>query len=533
LRQFVESDLFGNALAQDRARWQSWRKEYVQVHEALSEVGIVDVLIKSVGIAPSLPYASDNLDTLVPLAKGSRTRQALLDLGYVELRHVEEPHKFLFRKFHLGTTVSAIHLHEFVGWGTGFMDDASVLAGARPAPDDAIIHIPSPEDGLLITMAHAFFEDKEIKLGDLWKVRHVLRQHSLDWDRMYDQAGRRGWREGLDTCIWLWSELEARVFGELTEAAGHSFPEDVVRRAKDRAPKYCRDHVRARLVGGAPLSGEVQLPWPIDFAFSKRHYYRKVWQDRELSRPQKLVDACRHSMAGIRRRLPFTVHRPMLIALSGIDGAGKTCQAELLRSAFCECAIDADIVWSRGGSSRLTDLFIRLLKPFLPKRAGLDLTSDSRAAKVARTRFWLDRPLLRWAWTWLVVLDLTVQYWARVCWPLFRGRVVIADRYVCDALTELAVQLQSPDLADSLAGRVLQALSPRPELAYHLRVSVEEASSRKPEEMLDPLVRQARLLDEMAAAHRLEPLDGQAELGAVSDRLVREALVTFFASWPT
>ena len=57
LQQFVQGDAFQSALMEDRTRWQGWRDEYSQVHDALRQAGIADVLIKYVGMAPSLPYA--------------------------------------------------------------------------------------------------------------------------------------------------------------------------------------------------------------------------------------------------------------------------------------------------------------------------------------------------------------------------------------------------------------------------------------------------------------------------------------------
>ena len=516
---FLASEPFQSALADQSDRWKAWCEAYRAVHKAFARAGIRDVIIKSVGIVPSLPYMSDNLDTLVYRKDGPRARQVLVGLGYQELRNVEEPHKFLFRKFHLGRSVAAVHLHEFVGWGTGFMDDAGVLSRAHLAADDPTVVIPSPGDGLLINMAHASYEDKEIRLGDLWKVIHVLQRHDLGWEGLYAQVSRRGWREGLDTCIWLWAELELMLWGM------HSFPEEILQGARRGAPSFARDYVRMR------LAQEPRFPWPISFAFSKRLYYGKVWRDETLSRREKRIDALCHTWAGLARRLPFTTQRPMLVSLSGIDGAGKSAHAELLRQAFNECGIDIRIVWSRGGSSRLTDRVIGLVKRFLPGRDLPDAGSDSSQAKVARKGAWLQRSLVRSGWGWLVTLDLLWQYWLRVAWPLLWGRVVIADRYAYDALVETAALARRPELVRSLPARALLALCPHPQKAYLLRVSVAEAMRRKPEEMPGFLQEQDRLFHRMSRGWGLRVMSGQSDLAQISDRVVGEVLTAYYSRW--
>lgn len=104
----------------------SVRAEYREVKDALDSEGIAGAMIKSVGLAPSFPYRSDNLDVLYRPENVERIRAILCNLGYFELKNVEEPHKYLFRKFHAGRSVSAIHLHAHVGWMVSFLDEEAL-----------------------------------------------------------------------------------------------------------------------------------------------------------------------------------------------------------------------------------------------------------------------------------------------------------------------------------------------------------------------------------------------------------------------
>ena len=517
---FYASSAYRSAKAKEQRRWASLRDEYLKVHKAFDEGGIDHVLIKSVGIAPSWPYTPDNVDLLVPLASGLRAREHLIELGYAEVKNVEEPHKFLFRTFHAGNPLSAIHLHEFVGWGTGFMEDAQVLARARPAPDDPEISIPCPEDGLLVTFAHAFYEDKDIKLGDLWKVLHLLRTGDLDWGEVYGQATRRGWAQGLAACVWLWSELECLLYGS------HSFPPEVMERARREPPYNSRKYLERRLAQPQPT-----FPFKISFGFSKRHYYAKVRRDSALVTRDKVLHSLRHSLAGIKHRLPFKIQRPMLITLSGVDGSGKTAHADALRRAFEECEIDVRSVWSRGGSSRFAALATALAKLFMREPLSPDLVGDERRAQVARKSEWFRRPVLRQGWLYLVALELAMDYWARTSWPLLRGSVVVSDRYVYDALVEMAVLADRTQILASPPARLLLAVTSRPHRAYLLDLPPEKALLRKPEEPRQFVEGQAFLYHRMASSWGMRIISTEADFATVSDLLTREVLTSYYGDW--
>lgn len=517
----VAGECWRKALDRQAQECQRQRREFEPVRRALEAQDTRGVMIKSVGRAPSWPYVSDNADLLVPLAAGGAVRAQLTALGYIEVVNVEEPHKFLFRTFRGGAPLSAIHMHEFVGWGTGFMDDEAVLAAARPAPDDATLLIPCAEDALLITLAHAFYEDKEVKLGDLAKVLTLLGAGALDWERCWAQARARGWEDGLATCLLLWSGLEVRLFGDT------GMPAESLERARGLAS---REWPRLEAALSEPA---LRFPFHVPFGLSKACYYRKVRRDTRLSAGQKATDALRHTLAGLKRRLPFRSQRPLLVTFSGIDGSGKSAHARALARALETCEISVRTVWSRGGSSRLTDAAIALARPLVARGAEQPPAEPQRAASVARKRVLLRRPLVRAGWVWLVTLDLLVRYWARVAWPLLRGRVVVSDRYHYDALVELAVLTGSDRVLHGLAARTLRALTPRPRWAYWLEVTPAQALARKPDETLEYLSEQAEAYQRAAERWGLQRVSTTADFAGASDPIVQQVLTEYYRRWRT
>jgi hypothetical protein len=172
---------FQRAETENERIWRSQRDEYAKVRDRFLQRGIESVLFKSAGLAPSFPYTSGNLDTLVHPEYIQWGREILGELGYVELRNIEEPLKLLFRRFEGGESVSAIHLHGTVGWGVPFVDDSALWRRVRTSGDDPLVLVPASEVALLVAIAHAFYEDKAFRLLDVARIRHCLREGEPDF----------------------------------------------------------------------------------------------------------------------------------------------------------------------------------------------------------------------------------------------------------------------------------------------------------------------------------------------------------------
>ena len=105
-------------------------------------------------------------------------------------------------------------MHGLIGWGVPFLDDKLLWERFRVSPDDPFVNVPSPEDALLITIAHAFYENKSFKLLDLVRIRYCLKQKNFDFELITQIAKRRGWSDGLAFALILCSHLEMQLYGE-------------------------------------------------------------------------------------------------------------------------------------------------------------------------------------------------------------------------------------------------------------------------------------------------------------------------------
>jgi len=169
-----------------------------------------------------------------------------------------------------------------------------------------------------------------------------------------------------------------------------------------------------------------------------------------------------------------------VIAVSGVDGSGKSTQIELLTQRLRAAGRTPHVFWFRPGySDELNALraAVRRLRPgALPKDGG------ARRATFAR-------PGVRKTWVAAALADTLLQYAAKVRALSLGGHAVICDRYLVDGALDLA--LRFPELEDALrpAWAAVGALAPRPAVSLFLALPLDEAARRlatKDEPFPDP-----------------------------------------------
>jgi hypothetical protein len=180
---------------------------------------------------------------------------------------------------------------------------------------------------------------------------------------------------------------------------------------------------------------------------------------------------------GVRRET-LRVLRPrrLQIAVSGIDGSGKSTQAKLLTELLERVAIPSVAVWTRigFGGSPLLSAAARLAQRLLP--AGSHSAQTARATGTAGPVPLTRRGPVGWSWALAVTLDYLRC--ARRASRRARGMVVVFDRALPDALVELD-QGYAGALPLRVQRRLIERLSPRPDLTIHLRLAGAEAHARK------------------------------------------------------
>jgi energy-coupling factor transporter ATP-binding protein EcfA2 len=453
----LETLLRDHAFAQfwegERKRYEQALAAYTQVYDAWKQEGIQAVLIKSPGY---FPYTSDNVDVLVSHDQKEKATKILQNLGYIELPHVREPHKQLFRKMRRPYMGFPIHLHTGVAWINSFFTDVEIIDSCQDPQDGSAIVYPSAEHILMITTAHWLYEDKELKLRDLYHT-HLALSNGIDWKYVWEMGVLRGWHSELKFGLLLCKLVEEQF-------NINAFNEQLPELSEDDLPRWLSLYFR-RLA-----QRQLVLPLKLSKVFCKGLHFGKTIKDPSLATGRKLKEL--HSL--IRFALKVKIHplrrgKCFVVALSGPDGAGKTTMAHnlqgLLKNTF---ALRTRYHWLRLGSSKGLEIFKGLLRLW-----GRDTSSSGSSAGSTSYKHFLERhPRLRALWGYVLACDFLLQLWLRMPWAKLIGGIHIFDRYAVDAAVDLASTYKFK------SAHWIIKLSPKANLGVFLWVDQNEALKR-------------------------------------------------------
>lgn len=209
-----------------------------------------------------------------------------------------------------------------------------------------------------------------------------------------------------------------------------------------------------------------------------------------------------------------------LIALSGVDCAGKSTQRALLLEALRARGLAPATVWSRAGYTPNLNAAKRvvrvLLGPLAPSyRPGARGSAvPAQPGRYPRRASNLRQPL-RWLWLTGALLDLLWVYGVRVRVWRARGRVVVCDRHLLDCLVDLRVNFPEEGVERRWLFRALRRLAARPDAAFCLVVPAElsferaRTKGRRHGETREVLERRVAEYERAAAELGVPVLDGR------------------------
>ena len=250
----------------------------------------------------------------------------------------------------------------------------------------------------------------------------------------------------------------------------------------------------------------------------------EAWRQAREASPAWRADTALAQLEQAMRRTPprswclrsplarLARYRPgALIALSGLDGSGKSTQAEGVAQALTALGYPTVRIWTSLSAHPSLNRVAAPMRALLegPRRADGEQRErppagedDHRLAQLRESRPWLQ---CLWV---TFVTGMNAWSQARAVSPhLLRGRIVICDRYTLDSLVQLryrygATRRFRPQLA------LIRSVSPSPLRAFLLDVAPAEAYSRNREYTLEQIELRAALYREEYEALGVTRLDG-------------------------
>jgi thymidylate kinase len=219
---------------------------------------------------------------------------------------------------------------------------------------------------------------------------------------------------------------------------------------------------------------------------------------------------------------PLPGGRRLVLAISGVDGSGKSTLRAALAEGLDRAGVPVSTVWVRPGMGmgRLTALAAwgkRLLRQ--DAAPGVRAMADPAAARPASRR-----GAVGYAWALIVSCSFLVGVWRQH--RSARG-VVLYDRHLVDALATLDFAYDGVDLR--LQHRLVRALLPRADVRLYLDVPADVSVARKPDDVLgehavrSQLASYARWLDRIPPTVRLDATRPTVDLATEALRMATAA----------
>lgn len=215
--------------------------------------------------------------------------------------------------------------------------------------------------------------------------------------------------------------------------------------------------------------------------------------------------------------------RGALIALSGLDGAGKSTQAVALRDLLIATGHEAVIEWSRLATSPALDVLAAPVKRLLLRPAGpAQERSDPDHPSAPRIR--RDEGVVGQVWALVVAVTDAAGHRRRTRAHLVAGRTVIRDRYTLDSLVQLRY-VYGGGAPLALHARLMRVLAPTPDAAFLLELRGRDAHGRKQEQWsAEQLQDQADLYHDSGLGLGVTLVDARRPRQDVAETLARAVL---------
>jgi len=160
-----------------------------------------------------------------------------------------------------------------------------------------------------------------------------------------------------------------------------------------------------------------------------------------------------------------------MIAFSGLDGAGKSTQIDLLKEHFEKQGCKVKYFWSRGGYTPA----MQSLKDLIRKFNSKSIPSQGPSKKRDQS---FSNPLVRKVWLSLAILDLVLFYGVYVRFKSFTGVKVICDRYIFDTSIDFRLNFPQENVDKWWLWKSMVFIAMKPKKHFVLTIPVEESLRR-------------------------------------------------------
>jgi len=499
-------------------KYNLWNNEFETFGRILSQNNIRYIFIKTPGF---FPYTCGNLDMLVEKINTNKTKSLLEAFGFIELKNIPEPHKWLYKTFDTGKEILAIHLHETVYWGGTFLDSKQIWSNFRNKKNSDNPTALAPEDLVLTTMAHSLYENATIRLLDFSIIKYLIENNSMNWLYIKNIAYIYKWIDGLYISMILYNHINKKIFGN------DLIPKHII----EESNNYINKNILLKLIISDLLKSKLGMPFYIPIVLCKYLHYKKIIQYSEHGGTLKgFLAATEALIDGIHAYLGITKQKPMLIALSGLDGSGKSSYGSAIERSFEACGFKTEYIWARPGSTHI----FRKMKDIFSKTKVISEFSED--AESPCNNFFRTNQIFRNKWIMLFwqitsLIDFCIYYNLKIWSAVLSKKIVICDRYILDASVDLYTYSNDKHISP-INIKLFLKLLPKADKVIFLDVSPEVALERsKGKECFEYLCRQKELYDQILPNFNVDSYKAEKSLHYSCNKLINNILIGFYKKY--
>ena len=432
------------------------------------------LFIKSSNI---LPLDSDNFDVLIHHKKRKSADQVLRRNGFSVVKSAEEPYKVLYRKTKNGKDYLALHLHSKIAWGgVEFLRAEDVWKKYLIKNIEGTnVGFISPEHHVLVTLAHAFFENASLRLGDILHLVDSFSNKELNLNTMISSSMEMGWDVVFCAMLLYGNSVHRDVYGlpiipanKLDAVFLEALSRERVRKIKDLYERMKIFYQKPYLPVSIPLRN-----------YRGRQLISQVIFNNSLSLTDKAKKLKYLFSVFLRGTVPR--QKPsIVVAFIGVDSTGKTTHARRLVDALRKRGHVVSHVWSRG-TFRISEPFIGLATSLLGSRSNIRSHGKLSEKRVKHVK---TSPFFGKILTTLLLFEHATQLRSKLLLRRFSSNALIFDRYLHDTVVDSLLNYGQDH--NSFFSRLflnkVGLFASRPDLIVLLKASPHTIVRRRPEE---------------------------------------------------
>ncbi|MDQ3955209.1 MAG: hypothetical protein M3285_06645 [Actinomycetota bacterium] len=337
---------------------------------------------------------------------------------------------------------------------------------------DALSEVLQPQGIRISPLGPGWSTDVDVHVGRLPAPEILLRRGWLPLDDLLTALGSPG--------TGRWAVFEnGRVLASLDIhlVPPHRPVEGIISRCKRRRQVRAREVLELRTLRrqGHTLPRDAVVTAAANAEAALGGSDLEEWREgAPVSPPVSLASAPLREAGAIVARVRR--HRRMVVAVSGVDGSGKSTLVGEVRAQLRDAGVPVASVWTRPG------LRLGGLEPFA--RVAKRLLKQSEEPGIRQVAKGTSRPQLSRTgaigWAWSVLVTLSFVWGVRKTYARSRG-VLLFDRHLLDALATLEFAYGTVNL--TLQRWFIRSLLPAAATTFYLDIDADEAISRKKDDV--------------------------------------------------